>query len=76
MFKKTVSYFWKIIICAIAFYGGTVLGGLVADALGLPTPEMPTGADQMVLGQYLLLISLILAGGLAVLARHLCSFVI
>jgi hypothetical protein len=39
--------------------------------MGLPTPEIPAGAEQTILGQYLLVISLILATGLAVLAHNL-----
>lgn len=41
--------------------------------LGLPAPEMPVGADPVVLGQYLLLMSLILAVGMAFLARRLAG---
>jgi len=71
MFKQILALLWKIPLCAIAFYGGTMLGGIVASAIGLPTPEMPAGTDQMILGQYMLLTSLILAAGLAILARNL-----
>ena len=71
MFKNILTFLWKLLICALAFYGGTMLGGMVAVRIGLPTPEMPPGADQMVLGQYMLLISLILAACLAVLSRNL-----
>lgn len=71
MFKNAVTYLWKIVVCALAFYGGTMIGGMVAAGTGLPTPEMPAGADQMILGQIMLLISLILAGCLAILSRHL-----
>ena len=48
-----------------------MLGGMTASMLGLPAPDMPAGADQMVLGQVMLLISLILAGALAILSRNL-----
>ena len=71
MFKNMLSYFWKIPLCAIAFYGGTMIGGMVASGLGLPTPEMPAGADPTVIGQTMLLVSLILAGCLAILSRKL-----
>ncbi len=62
---------WKIPICALSFYLGTILGGMLATMTGFPAPAMPAGADQMVLGQYLLLVSLILAIVLAILARNL-----
>lgn len=71
MFKNSLICLWKLFLCALAFYGGTMLGGMAASMLGLPAPQMPAGADQMVLGQVMLLISLILAGTLAVLSRHL-----
>lgn len=48
-----------------------MLGGMAASMLGLPAPDMPAGADTMVLGQLMLLISLILAGTLAILSRNL-----
>ena len=71
MFKKFLPYFWKLPLCAAAFFAGTALGGMAASSLGLPDPEMPAGADQATLGQYLLVVSLILAAGLAALARNL-----
>ncbi len=71
MGKNILSYLWKIPLCALAFYGGTIIGGMAASGIGLPTPEMPFGADQMILGQIMLLMSLILAGCLAIIARNI-----
>ena len=71
MLKNILSYLWKISLCAFAFYGGTMLGGMAASGFGLPTPAMPAGADQMVIGQIMILVSLILAGCLAILSRKL-----
>lgn len=71
MLRKTFTYLWKIPLCALAFYVGTILGGSVASLLGLPAPAMPVGADQVILGKYMLLTSLILAGGLAILSRNI-----
>ena len=71
MLKHYLAYVWKLPLCAAAFFGGTVLGGMAATLMGLPAPEIPAGADQAILGQYLLLTSLILAVGLAALARNL-----
>lgn len=76
MFKNILSYLWKISLCALAFYAGTMMGGMVASRIGLPIPEMPAGADQLVLGQIMLVVSLILAGCLAILSRNISgSFV-
>lgn len=71
MFKNSLTNLWKLSLCAFSFYGGTMLGGMTASMLGLPAPEMPAGADQMALGQVMLLISLILARTLALLSRNL-----
>ena len=71
MLKNMLSYLWKVPLCALAFYGGTMIGGMVASGLGLPAPEMPAGADQMVIGQIMILVSLILAGCLAILSPKL-----
>lgn len=71
MFKNTLSALWKIPLCALAFYGGTMIGGMAASGMGLPPPEMPPGADQMIVGQIMLVVSLILAGCLAILARNI-----
>ena len=71
MFKNMLAYVWKIPLCAAAFFIGTALGGMAATSMGLPAPEIPAGADQTVLGQYLLITSLISAAGLAALAPNL-----
>lgn len=71
MLMRTLSYLWKISLCALVFYCGTILGGLVASLMGLSVPKMPAGADQMIIGQYMLLTSLILAVGLASLSRNI-----
>lgn len=71
MLKHKLTYLWKIPLCAAAFFIGTALGGMIANGLGLPAPELPSGADETIIGQFMLLTSLILAIGLAFLARNL-----
>lgn len=71
--RTMLSYLWKIPLCTLAFYSGTILGGMVATLTGLPAPAMPAGVNQMVLGQYLLLVSLILSIALVFLARKLAG---
>ena len=66
--KKAIVYLWKLPLCAAAFFVGTAVGGMAANGLGLPAPELPAGADQTIIGQYTLLTSLIMAAGLAVLS--------
>ena len=50
-YLNIIKLFWKLPLCAIAFYGGTMAGGMVAAGIGLPAPEMPAGAGQRILGQ-------------------------
>lgn len=69
--KKIFAYLWKTPLCAASFFVGIALGGMIANGLGLPTPELPEGADPTLVGQYMFLISLILAAALALLASNL-----
>ena len=71
---KTTSwlhYFWKIPICGLLFFIGLIPGAQLATWIGLQTPAMPAGADQATIAQFTLLASLILALGLASVARGL-----
>lgn len=61
----------KIILGALAFYAGIILGSLVAGAMGMLAPALPAGADAATLGQYQLFISLGLAATLAFVSRNL-----
>jgi hypothetical protein len=72
--KCFLPYAWKIPVCGIAFYLGTILGSILASGIGLPTPALPEGTDAATLGLYLLLVSLILALTLSFVSRriHLC----
>ena len=66
-----LHYFWKIPICGLAFFIGLMPGAQLATWIGLQTPAMPAGADQATIAQFTLLASLILALGLAAVARGL-----
>jgi hypothetical protein len=70
-FTSLFHYFWKVPLCGLLFFIGLIPGNLLADWMGLPTPGMPVGADEATVGQYTVLASLILALGLAALARGL-----
>lgn len=69
--KIILRIFLKTLVCGIAFFVGTMLGGMAATALGLPMPEMPHGTDANILGMYLLLVSLLIGALLAFLAARL-----
>jgi hypothetical protein len=70
-FTNWFHYFWKVPLCGLIFFLGCIPGGQLAAWLGLSIPEMPVGADQTTVANYTLLGSLILALGLAALARGL-----
>ena len=68
-FKQLLINFGKLLICGIAFFAGTVIGGMVARMLQLNPPPPPPGTDLGLLGLYSILTSPLLALALAVLAR-------
>lgn len=70
-FTTWIHYFWKVPVCGLLFFFGFIPGGQLAAWMGLPTPPMPAGADQATIAQFTLLGSLILALGLAAVARGL-----
>jgi hypothetical protein len=45
----------KLILCTAAFYVGIMLGGTVANALGLQQPPMPEGFDASTAGLWMIL---------------------
>jgi len=69
--KRTLLGVGKTILGSLAFVGGTILGGILAGSLGLTAPALPAGTDAATLGQYQLLVGLVLVGTLAVLSRRL-----
>jgi len=71
--KRTLLGVAKTILGALAFVSGTILGGILADSLGMTAPALPTGTDAATLGMYQLLVGLVLAGTLALLARRLAG---
>lgn len=68
---RTLLTVGKIILGSLAFVGGTLLGGIIAGSLGMAAPALPAGTDVATLGQYQLLVGLVLVGTLAVLSRRL-----
>jgi hypothetical protein len=69
--KMTSGYLWRLPLCALAYAGGAMAGGALLTTLGMPLPEVPEQANPQVMGLLLLVASLILAVGLAPLARRL-----
>jgi hypothetical protein len=63
----------KILLGGLVFYLGIILGSLVSDILGLPSPTMPAEVDQSKLTYYFLLTSFILAGTLAFISVRLAG---
>lgn len=61
----------KVLACGLPFFLGTILGGVIAAAVGLPVPDMPRGTNSATLAVYLLLTSLGIGGLLAYLSSRL-----
>lgn len=69
--KHVLVYVAKLIIGAVVLFVGTMVGGTVARAVGLPMPTLPAGMDAETAGLYLMLASPLLAFGLALIAPGL-----
>lgn len=65
------TYLWKLPICAIAFFIGMALSGLLLPMIGLQSPEMPQGTNANTIMLWFLGGSLILAIPLSLLSRNL-----
>lgn len=61
----------KLVLCGIAFFVGTMLGGMIASLLQLPLPTAPQGADMSSIQLYMALTAPLLALALVVMARGL-----
>jgi hypothetical protein len=69
--KTIVSYVWKLPLCAIAFFIGMALSGVLLPVVGLQSPAMPAGTDANSIAAWFLLGSLILALPLSTLSKNL-----
>jgi hypothetical protein len=69
--RTVLSYLWKVPLCGLAFMAGTMLGGMLAGLVGMPTPAMPEGTAPETLMLFQLLTSPLLALALAFLSRGL-----
>jgi hypothetical protein len=67
--RTVLSYLWKVPLCGLAFMAGTMLGGMLAGLIGMPTPPMPEGTVPETLMLFQLLASPLLALALAFLSR-------
>ena len=67
--RTVLSYVWKVPVCGLAFLAGTILGSMLAGAMGMQTPSMPPGTDPQTLLLVQLLASPLLALALAFLSR-------
>lgn len=61
----------KLILCGLAFFIGTIIGGIIAGLFQLSVPALPQGADMSSIQIFMLLTTPLLALALAVLSRGL-----
>lgn len=71
--KTILSYFWKLPLCAIAFFIGMALGGVLLPLMGLQAPAIPEGTDANTIALWFLVGSIILSLPLSTLARNLTA---
>jgi len=71
LFGMNIGYLWRIPLCALAYVVGAIAGGALLPALDLPLPQVPEQANERTMGVLLLVASLVMAAGLAPLARRL-----
>lgn len=71
--KQLLIDLGKLILCGIAFFVGTMLGGMIATMFGLTLPAPPQGADMSSVQLYMALTAPLLALALVVLARGLAG---
>lgn len=69
--RTAVGYAWRLPLCALAHVVGVVASGALVTALGMPLPQLPEQANEQMTGLYLILGGLVLALGLAPLARRI-----
>ena len=69
--SRFASYLWKALVCAVAYFAGTMVGASIAPALGATLPAMPpsVGPGQIAIVSFLA--SLTLGAGLGPLASGL-----
>ncbi len=66
-----LSYAWKTLACAVAYFVGSAIGGGLATATGMGLPALPSGAPASELALASSLSSLILGASLGPLAARL-----
>ncbi|MCL4861385.1 MAG: hypothetical protein KJZ93_18350 [Caldilineaceae bacterium] len=42
---SVLGWFWKLIVCALSFVGGMLLGGMITGLIGLQSPTLPVEVD-------------------------------
>ena len=70
-FKSIFTYFWKLMLCGIAFLIGMAVNGIVLSVLGFKSPAMPEGTDANTIALWFLLGSVIMAFTLSFVSRSL-----
>ncbi len=70
---RTALTLGKIFLGALAFFAGTLLGGMLAAFAGMPIPALPAGADAETLLWFQLLAGVVFSGTLALVSRGLAG---
>ncbi len=68
--KSILMTIIKLLLGGLAFFIGSMMGGMAAGLLGIPTPAMPANTDSARLAQSLPLVGLLMAAVLAYLSKR------
>jgi uncharacterized membrane protein YeaQ/YmgE (transglycosylase-associated protein family) len=71
--KRLIINFGKILFGGICFYGGIILGSILASAFGMESPSLPPGVDEATLSAYMFLSSVLIAAVLAMISHRLAT---
>ncbi len=68
--KSVLFTIGKLLVCDLVFMIGSILGGVVAGLLSIPTPAMPANIDPIRLSQSLPIVGLLITAALAYLSTQ------
>ncbi len=69
-FRSFFSNLWKLLLCALSFFVGLALSGILLPQLGFTPPEIPAGTDAGTITFWFLLGSMVLAAALVPISQR------
>jgi hypothetical protein len=69
--RRIIGWVWRVVVCAIIYCVGTMVGGVALQKLGVPSPVMPEGITPEGMAKILPLAAIVFAAGLSPMARRI-----